>query len=73
MIALTALHLLELKLDDKYTSRVIMEELHNLDCTHTWPQGARKPELSLEDPTEFQAEILKSVGYVIKDAWVLQV
>ena len=72
MMALTALRLLELKLDDKYTSKVIMEEMRNLNCVLTWPQGARKPELSLEDPTELQAEILKSVGYVIKDSWVLQ-
>lgn len=73
MIALTALRLLEIKLDDKYTSKVIMEEMHDLDCVLSWPQGARKPELGLEDPTEIQAEILKGMGYVIQDAWVLQV
>lgn len=72
MMALTALRLLELKLNDKYTSKVIMEEMHNLDSILTWPQGIKQPELSLETPTDFQAEILKSVGYVIKNAWVLQ-
>jgi hypothetical protein len=72
MIALTTLRLLELKLNDKYTSKVIMEEMHNLDCILTWPQGAKKPELSLENPNELQAEILRGLGSVIKEAWVLQ-
>jgi len=72
MIAMTALRLLELKLGDKYTSKVIMEEMHDLDCVLTWHQGSRKPELGLETPTELQAEILQGMGYVIQDAWVLQ-
>ncbi|MCF8029329.1 MAG: IS1634 family transposase [Desulfohalobiaceae bacterium] len=72
MIALTALRLLELKLDDKYTSKVIMEEMHSFDCVLTWPEVAKKPELMLEEPTDLQAEILRGVGYVVQDAWVLQ-
>jgi len=72
IMALTALRLIELKLNDKYTSKVIMEEMHDLDCVLTWPKGARKPEVRLETPTELQTEILKAMGYVIKDAWVLQ-
>ena len=35
MIALTALRLLVLKLNDKYTSKVIMEEMHSLDFVHS--------------------------------------
>ena len=72
MIALTALRLLELKFDNKYTSKVIMEEMHDFDCVLTWHQGAKAPELGLETPNEFQTEILKGMGYVIQDAWVLQ-
>ena len=72
MIALTALRLLELKLNDKYTSKVIMEEMHSLDCVLSWRQGTKEPELGLETPTKLQAEILKGMGYVIQDAWVLQ-
>ncbi len=72
MIAMTALRLLELKLGDKYTSKVIMEEMHALNCVLTWAHGAQKPELGLEEPTSLQAEILKGIGYVIQDAWVLQ-
>jgi len=72
MIAMTALRLLELKLGDKYTSRIIMEEMHALNCVLTWAQGAQKPVLGLEEPTSLQAEILRGIGYVIQDAWVLQ-
>lgn len=72
MIALTALRLLELKLDNKYTSKVIMEEMHSLDCVLSWRKGAKEPELGLETPGELQAEIMKDMGYVIQDAWVLQ-
>ena len=72
MIAMTALRLLEIKLGDKYTSRVIMEEMHALNCVLTWAQGAQKPELGLEEPTSLQSEILRGIGYVIQDAWVLQ-
>lgn len=73
MMAMTALRLLELKLGDKYTSKVIMEEMHDLDCILTWHKDTMKPELGLETPSEIQAEILKGMGYVIQDAWVLQV
>jgi hypothetical protein len=72
MIALTALRLLELKLGDKYTSKVIMEEMHDLDCVFTWYKDSKEPELGLETPSELQADILKDMGYVIKDAWALQ-
>ena len=72
MMAMTALRLLELKLGDKYTSKVIMEEMHDLDCILTWHKDTMKPELGLETPSEIQAEILKGMGYVIQDAWVLQ-
>lgn len=72
MIAMTALRLLELKLNDKYTSSVVMEEMHKLASVLTWHQGAKKPELGLEEPTDLQVEILKGMGYVIQDAWVLQ-
>jgi len=43
MIDMTALRLLELKLGDKYTSRVIMEEMHALNCVLTWAHRAQKP------------------------------
>ncbi len=46
--------------------------MHDLDCVLTWPKRAGKPDVGLETPTEFQTEILKAMGYVIKDAWVLQ-
>lgn len=72
MIALTALRLLELKLGDKYTSKTIMEEMHNLDCVLIWKSGAGKPELNLEEPNEFQAEVLKALSYEFKDGWALQ-
>ena len=72
MMAMTALRLLELKLGDKYTSKVIMEEMHDLDCILTWHKDAKKPELGLESPSEIQAEILNGLGYVIQDGWVLQ-
>ena len=72
MFALTALRLLELKLGDKYTSKKIIEEMHNFDCVLSWQPGARKPELTLEEPNAFQSEVLEALGYVIKDGWVLQ-
>jgi transposase len=72
MIAMTALRLLELKLNDKYTSNVVMEEMHKLASVLTWHQGTKKPELGLEEPTDLQIEILKGMGYVIQDSWVLQ-
>jgi len=34
--------------------------------------GSSTFDVGLETPTEFQTEILKAMGYVIKDAWVLQ-
>ena len=72
MMAMTALRLLELKLGDKYTSKVIMEEMDDLNCILTWHKNATKPEIGLETPSETQAEILNGLGYVIQDAWVLQ-
>jgi hypothetical protein len=35
MMPMTTLQLLELKLGDKYTSKVIMKEMHDLDCMLT--------------------------------------
>jgi len=45
---------------------VILEEMHDLDCTLAWHKDAMKPELELETPSEIQSEILKEMGYVIK-------
>lgn len=72
MIALTALRLLEIKTGDKYTSKVIMEEMNNLNCVLAWYKGAKQPEVLIEEPNEIQKEILDMLGYEIKNSWVLQ-
>jgi len=62
MIAMTALRLLEIKLHDKYTSKVVMEEMHTLASVITRHQGTKKPELGLEEPVDLQIKILKGHG-----------
>jgi hypothetical protein len=54
MIAMTAVRLLELKLDGKSSFKVIMEEMHDRDCVLTWHQRVRKPELGLETQPNFR-------------------
>ncbi|MFP3869351.1 MAG: IS1634 family transposase [Syntrophobacteria bacterium] len=72
VIALSCLRLLELKVGGGHNAKTIMEEMQHLDCVLSWRNGARKPEMQIEDPTELQAHVLTALGYQIKDGWVLQ-
>jgi len=72
-IALACLRLLELKVGGAHSARTIMEEMHNLDCVLSWRNGAREPQLQIEEPNELQAQVLAAFGYHIKDGSVLQV
>jgi len=72
IIALAGLRLLEIKTGEKHTAKTIMENMANLNCVLSWQRGAKKPQTYIEDPTELQAHVLTSLGYQIKDGWVLQ-
>jgi len=71
VIALACLRLLEIKTGDKHTAKTVMEHMENLNCVLCWQHGAKKPRTYIEDPTELQAQVLASLGYQIKDGWVL--
>ena len=71
VIALAGLRLLEIKTGEKHTAKTIMESMANLNCVLSWQRGAKKPQTCIEDPTELQAHVLTSLGYQIKDGWVL--
>jgi transposase len=71
VIALACLRLLEIKTGDKHTAKTVMEHMENLDCVLSWRRGAKKPQTYLEDPSELQSQVLATLGYQIKDGWVL--
>lgn len=73
VIALASIRLLELKVGGGHSAKTIMEEMHNLDCVLSWRNGAKKPEMNIEEPNEIQAQVLAALGYQIKRGSVLQV
>ena len=50
-----------------------MEEMQNLNCVITWTKGDKSPKVQIEDPNPIQTEVLKALGYAVKDGWVLQI
>ncbi len=78
VIALTVLRLLELKVNgatnrkERVSGRRILEELSQLNSTWLWYPGTRKPVRGLDTPTETQAEVLRTFGWIIGDGGVLQ-
>ena len=73
VIALACLRLLEIKTGGKHTAKCIMEQMEQLDCVLSWQRKKTTPQVHIEDPTEFQAQVLASLGYQIKDGSVLQI
>ncbi|HYA43203.1 MAG TPA: IS1634 family transposase [Syntrophobacteraceae bacterium] len=73
VIALACLRLLEIKTGDKHTAKAIIEQMGNLNCVLAWQSGAQKPQTYIEDPTDFQVQVLASLGYQIKGGSVLHV
>jgi transposase len=73
VIALACLRLLEIKTADRHTAKSIMEQMENLNCVLSWQRNTKTPRVHIEDPTELQAQVLASLGYQIKDGWVLQI
>jgi len=73
VIALACLRLLEIKAGDKHTAKSMLEEMEQLDCLLSWQHKETTPQVHIEDPTEFQAGVLASLGYQIKDGSVLQI
>jgi len=71
VIALACLRLLEIKTGDAHTAKEIMEQMEHLNCVLSWQRNSKKPQVYIEDPTEFQAQVLASLGYQIKEGWVL--
>ena len=72
IIALACLRLLEIKTGDKHTAKSIMEQMQELDCVLSWQRKAKNPMISIEEPTEFQAQVLAALGRQVKDGSVLQ-
>jgi transposase len=73
VIALACLRLLEIKTGDRHTAKAIMEQMEHLNCVLSWQRKATTPQVHIEDPAELQAHVLASLGYQIKDGWVLQI
>ena len=73
IIALASLRLLEIKTGDKYTAKIMVEQMQELDCVLSWQRKAKKPVVYIEEPTELQAQVLAALGYQIKDGSVLQI
>jgi len=72
VIALCGLRLLELKVAGGHSAKTMMEEMHTLNCVLSWENGAKLPQVQIEEPNELQAQILTSLGYQIKNGSVLQ-
>jgi transposase len=72
VIALACLRLLEIKAGDKHTAKSIMEQMQELDCVLSWQGKETTPQVFIEDPTEFQSQVLASLGYQVKNGSVLQ-
>ena len=72
VIALACLRLLEIKTGDKHTAKSIMEQMEKLNCVLCWQPNTKVPQVYIEDPTDLQTQVLASLGYQIKDGWVLQ-
>jgi transposase len=72
VIALACLRLLEIKTGDKHTAKSIMEQMEKLNCVLCWQPNTKMPQVYIEDPTDLQTQVLASLGYQIKDGWVLQ-
>lgn len=73
VIALACLRLLEIKAGDKHTAKSIMEQMRDLDCVLSWQGKETTPQVYIEDPTEFQSQVLASLGYQVKNGSVLQI
>ena len=78
VIALTALRLLEIRVNGKRTAsepwsgRRILEEMSHLNSVWLWYAGKRQPERVLDTATETQAEVLRAFGWHIGAGGVLQ-
>ena len=78
VIALTALRLLELRVDqytdgpDRLSGRKILEEMSHLNSTWLWYAKKRTPQRAIDDPTALQTEILRAFGKKVGNGGVLQ-
>jgi transposase len=71
VIALAYLRLLEIKTGGTHSAKTIMEHMQRLHCVLSWKPRDKKPQVYIEDPTDFQTQVLASLGYQIKDGSVL--
>jgi hypothetical protein len=50
-----------------------MEHMQELDCVLSWQRKETTPQINIEDPTEFQSQVLANLGYQVKNGSVLQI
>ncbi|MDY6868757.1 MAG: IS1634 family transposase [Chloroflexota bacterium] len=75
VIALTMSRLLELKMEPvlgRMSTEKIIEEMRALRSLLVWYPKKRNPQQQLEEPTAMQNDVLKALGYIVDDSWVLQ-
>jgi len=78
VIALTALRLLEIRVNDSrgesehLSGRRILEDMSHLHSAWLWYPRRRRPERVLDAPTKTQAEVLRAFGRRIAEGGVLQ-
>ena len=75
VIALTMSRLLELQMEPIFgqvSAEKIIEEMRVLRSLLVWHPGKKKPRQQLEEPTAMQNDVLKALGYVVDESWVLQ-
>jgi transposase len=75
IIALSYLRLIELtmkKAGAPMSASVVMENMHRLHSCLLWQEKQKTPGRMIEEPTELQAQILKTFGYAVTTGGVLQ-
>jgi transposase len=75
IIALSYLRLIELsmkKAGAPMSASVVMENMHRLHSCLLWREKQKTPGRMIEEPTELQAQILKTFGYAVTTGGVLQ-
>ena len=75
IIALCYLRLIELtmeKTSSPMSAAVVMENMNRLHSCLLWREKQKAPERMIEEPTELQAQILKTFGYAVTAGGVLQ-
>lgn len=75
IVALSYLRLIELKMqqaNNKMSAATVMQSMHRLHSCLVWKSKQKKPSRIVEEPTELQARIMKSLGYAVGSGGVLQ-